>query len=126
MVNIHINDNNNKIRINVPRVNNTVSAESSNPNNNVSSTIGNETFYNGLAKEWAISPDLVQGIDYSSKYYAGQAENAKNSLLNNESFVNVSNSLEDIVAVANDLSNIDILANTIDTYHNILLYEEIE
>jgi len=76
MVNIHVNDNNNQIRINVPGINNTVTTESSNPNNNVSSTIGNETFYNGLAKAWAISPDLVQGIDYSSKYYAGQSANS--------------------------------------------------
>ena len=70
MVNIHVNDNNNQVRINVPGINNTVSTQSSNPNNNVSSTIGNEAFYNGLAKEWAISESLVQGIDYSSKYYA--------------------------------------------------------
>jgi len=74
MVNIHVNDNNNQIRINVPGINNTVSTQSTNPNNNVSSTIGNETFYNGLAKEWAISSNLVQGLDYSSKYYAGKAK----------------------------------------------------
>lgn len=76
MVNIHVNDNSNQIRINVPQTNNSVAAETKSPNNNVSSTIGNETFYNGLAKEWAISPDLVQGIDYSSKYYAAKAKEA--------------------------------------------------
>lgn len=74
MVNIHVNDNNNQVRINVPGINNTVATQLSNPNNNVSSTIGNEAFYNGLAKEWAISESLVQGIDYSSKYYAGKAK----------------------------------------------------
>jgi hypothetical protein len=74
MVNIHVNDNNNQIRINVPGINNTVTTESSNPNNNVSSTIGNETFYNGLAKEWAISENLVQGEDYSAKHYAQLAK----------------------------------------------------
>lgn len=59
MVDIHVNDNTNQIRINV------------NPtSNSVSSVIGNEVFYNGLAKEWAISENLVQGEDYSAKYYA--------------------------------------------------------
>lgn len=63
MVNIHIDDNSEQIRIRVKPT-----------SNSVLSTIGNETFYNGLAKEWAISPDLVQGIDYSSKYYASKAK----------------------------------------------------
>lgn len=63
MVDIHVNDNTNPIRINV------------NPtSNSVSSTIGNEAFYNGLAKEWAISENLVQGEDYSAKHYAQLAK----------------------------------------------------
>lgn len=63
MVDIHVNDNTNQIRINV------------NPtSNSVSSTIGNEAFYNGLAKEWAISENLVQGEDYSAKHYAQLAK----------------------------------------------------
>lgn len=84
MVNIHVNDNNNNnIRINVPGINNTVSTQSSNPNNNVSSTIGNETFYNGLAKEWAISDKLVQGIDYSAKHYAQEAKQDVGQIVSN-------------------------------------------
>jgi hypothetical protein len=63
MVDIHVNDNTNQIRINV------------NPtSNSVSSVIGNEVFYNGLAKEWAISENLVQGEDYSAKHYAQLAK----------------------------------------------------
>lgn len=74
MVNIHVNDNTNKITVNVPKIKSSISTESQAPNNNVSPKIGNETFYNGLAKEWAISDKLVQGIDYSSKYYANQTK----------------------------------------------------
>lgn len=33
-----------------------------------------QSYYDGLAKEWAISDNLVQGIDYSSKYYAGKSK----------------------------------------------------
>lgn len=38
-----------------------------------------QSFYDGLARDWAISDKLVQGIDYSSKYYAGVAQANANS-----------------------------------------------
>lgn len=76
MIDIHVNNNTNKITINVPKINNTVSTDTAETKNNVFPKIGNETFYNGLAKEWAISDKLVQGMDYSSKYYANEAKKA--------------------------------------------------
>lgn len=87
MVNIHVNDNTNPIRINVNPI-----------SNSVSSTIGNEAFYNGLAKEWAISPELVQGEDYSAKYYAGQAKQAEQTAT--EAISNIGTSVEDAAGYA--------------------------
>ena len=79
-----------------------------------------------LAYAWACGNGLIQGIDYSSKHYAQEARNTSDSLLANEDFINVTNHLENITAVSNDLTNIDILAENITTYNNLLLYEEIE
>ncbi len=33
-----------------------------------------QNYYDGLAKQWAISNSMVQGQDYSSKYYAGKSK----------------------------------------------------
>lgn len=68
------------------------------------------TFYK-LAKDWAIKMNgAVEGLDYSSKYYASQAlnsattaVNAKNSILNDAGFIAVSNDLENINTVADNM-----------------------
>lgn len=87
MVDIHVNDKKNQIKINV-----------SPTSNSVSSTIGNETFYNGVAKEWAISENLVQGIDYSAKHYAGQAKQAEQTAT--EAISHIGTSVEEAAGYA--------------------------
>jgi hypothetical protein len=51
---------------------------------NVGVTQDTAQYYSEKAREWAISNRIVDGVDYSSKYYAGKA---------NESAVKVENSL---------------------------------
>lgn len=120
MVNLSSNNSNN---INLSgQTQRNINISTPNTNNVDANTMGNSQ----RARNWAIGQGLIDGEDYSAKTYAGQAKDAKDSLLNNESFVNVSNSLTNIIAVSDDLTNIDTLADNINNYHNLLLYEEIE
>ena len=48
-------------------------------------------YYDGLAKQWAISADKVQGLDYSSKYYA---EKSRESAQNAQAFVEQVNNVK--------------------------------
>ena len=120
MVNLSSNSSNNVRITNSNQRNINVSTNSTNnveANNN-----GNSQ----RARSWAVGQGLIDGEDYSSKTYAQQSKDAKDSLLNNQDFQNVTEHLTDIVAVSNDLENIDTLADNINTYHNLLLYEELE
>lgn len=94
--------------------------------NSTSNVDANNNGNSQRARSWAVGQGLIDGEDYSAKTYAQQSKDAKDSLLNNEDFQNVTEHLTDIVAVSNDLGNIDTLADNINTYHNLLLYEELE
>lgn len=39
-----------------------------------------QNYYDGLAKKWAVSDELVNGEDYSAKYYANEAKQKANSV----------------------------------------------
>ena len=63
------------------KVNITVS--SSGVSSNVNASGDTTLYYSNKAREWAISNRIVDGVDYSSKYYAGKANE---SALNAQSF----------------------------------------
>ena len=78
------------------------------------------SYYYDLAKQWAISPNLVEQLDYSSKYYANlsstsatTAQNAADSILNNAGFIAVSQDLINIDTVATNIANVNTVANNI-------------
>ena len=60
-----------------------VNVSSSGVSSNVSASGDASQYYSEKAKEWAISNRIVDGVDYSSKYYAGSANQ---SALNAQSF----------------------------------------
>lgn len=54
--------------------------------------ISNKTYYEGLAKQWAVSDLIVDGVDYSAKYYANQAKILVKNLQNTaDNVINVKN-----------------------------------
>ena len=54
--------------------------------------ISNKTYYEGLAKQWAVSDSIVGGVDYSAKYYANQAKILAENLQNTaDNVINVKN-----------------------------------
>ena len=65
------------------------------------------SYYYELAKQWAISPDLVEQLDYSSKYYANKSHEYADSILTDTGFIDVVQSLNNINTVAEDLDNIN-------------------
>ena len=60
-----------------------VNVSSSGVSSNVNASGDTTLYYSNKAKEWAISNRIVDGVDYSSKYYAGRANQ---SALNAQSF----------------------------------------
>ena len=60
-----------------------VNVSSSGVSSNVSASGDASQYYSEKAREWAISNRIVDGVDYSSKYYAGSANQ---SALNAQSF----------------------------------------
>ena len=67
------------VDVNPVNKNTTVSVNSSGSVSQIKTTTP-QNYYDGLAKQWAIDEDLVQGIDYSSKHYAQESEkSAKNA-----------------------------------------------
>lgn len=61
--------------VDVSSRNNRINVNVSSAGNKYSVDFGTcQEYYDGAAKEWAISDKLVQGIDYSSKYYAGKSK----------------------------------------------------
>lgn len=86
----------------------------------------NSSYYTLLAREWAISPNLVQNTDYSSKYYANlsgtsatTATNAANSILNNAGFIAVSADLTNIDTVATSISNVNAVASNVTNVNTV-------
>lgn len=76
-----------------------------------------QSYYDGLAKEWAISDNLVQGIDYSSKYYANIAKsNADSSKANLDS---VRDAAEEVIAAKDNALN-DISDAKINTLESLI------
>lgn len=54
--------------------------------------LSNQTYYEGLAKQWAVSDSIVDGVDYSAKYYANQAKILAENLQNTaDNVINVKN-----------------------------------
>lgn len=60
-----------------------VNVSSSGVSSNVNASGDTTLYYSNKAREWAISNRIVDGVDYSSKYYAGRANQ---SALNAQSF----------------------------------------
>lgn len=74
------------------------------------------SYYYELAKQWAISPDLVEQLDYSSKYYANVSKGYKeevDALLSDSGFIAVSQDLANIDTVANSIANVNAVANDV-------------
>lgn len=69
-----------------------------------------QSYYDGLAREWAISPNIVQNEDYSSKYYAGKSKEYADSILQDAGFIAVSQDLTNIDTVANSIANVNTVA----------------
>lgn len=71
------------------------------------------SYYYDLAKQWAISPNLVEQLDYSSKYYANKSKEAADSILTDAGFIAVSQDLTNIDTVATSISNVNAVANDV-------------
>lgn len=119
-----------------------------NNQNIVSSTINTDSapYYSDLAKSWAIKiNNKVDGIDYSSKYYAlmslessNKAISAKDSILNNSDFQSVAEDLshgnniktcsDNILDIQNAKTNAQIASNSaqIATEKALLITETLE
>lgn len=96
---------------------------------NVSSASGKQTaasaesdgssYYSELAKEWAVKMNgTVDGIEYSSKYYAQkalsyaeEAKEAQNTILNDAGFIAVSEDLLGTNSIKTCAENIDLIQN---------------
>lgn len=95
-----------------------VNVSSSGVSSNVNASGDYSYYYSEKAREWAISNRIVDGVDYSSKYYAGRANQ---SALNAQNFAqSAQDSYNDFQqSVDGALSNIDssvqIAITTIDT-----------
>lgn len=74
-----------------------------------------QNYYDGLAKQWAIGEDKIQGLDYSSKYYA---EKSKESALKAQNYVDEVNIIKnETVTEITTLKNetVDSVLNTSNT-----------
>ena len=82
-IDIQVNDNDDTITITADEV-----------TSNVGEVIGGDPYYTDLAKQWAIQMgSMVQGQDYSSKYYATQAKQSEE--IATEAVSNIGTSVED-------------------------------
>ena len=74
---VSVNSKNDKIKVNVSSANNKSNANAQYP----------QTYFDSMSKQWAISDELVNGEDYSSKHYAQEAKKNKESADNILTFV---------------------------------------
>ena len=95
-----------------------VNVSSSGVSSNVNASGDTTMYYSNKAREWAISNRIVDGVDYSSKYYAGRANQ---SALNAQSFAqsaqdsynNFQDSVDGALSTVND--TVQDAITTIDT-----------
>lgn len=104
--------------VDVSSRNNRINVNVSSAGNKYSVDFGTcQEYYDGAAKEWAISDNLVQGIDYSSKYYANIAKsNADSSKANLDS---VRDAAEEVIAAKDNALN-DISDAKINTLESLI------
>ena len=93
------------VQVNSSSVANSINVRSSTSGSVV--TAGTPSYYYVLARDWAVSPNLVENADYSSKYYANKSKEYCFTILNDAGFIAVRDDLTNIDAVAADLTNID-------------------
>lgn len=101
------------------KVNITVS--SSGVSSNVSASGDASHYYSEKAREWAISNRMVDGVDYSSKYYANKSN--QSSLNAQTSEINARNTYTDLQATANQKLE-DLSSNTNIALENIGIAED--
>lgn len=87
---VDINSKTEQVRVNVSSVGN---------KGNVS-FIPTQNYYDGLAKQWAVSDKLVNGEDYSSKHYAGESK--KQADLATEKAMIATNKVDEVVESGNE------------------------
>lgn len=95
-----------------------VNVSSSGVSSNVNASGDTTLYYSNKAREWAISNRIVDGVDYSSKYYAGRANqsalNAQNSAQSaQDSYNNFQDSVDGALSTVNNTAQGAI--TTIDT-----------
>lgn len=56
-------------------------------NNSITYDVSGSVYYVDLARDWAVSSQLVQRTDYSSKYYAGKSKEYSQSALSNKNAI---------------------------------------
>jgi hypothetical protein len=84
--------------------------------NQITATPDSSQYYSNLAKSWAIDENLVQGTDYSSKYYAGKSSE---SAAISESYANAAETTLNNVQVATETSLANIETARVDAVDNI-------
>ena len=70
------------VDVNIQNKTISVNVSSSGVSSNVSASGDTSHYYSEKAREWAISNRIVDGVDYSSKYYAQRASNYKDEAQN--------------------------------------------
>ena len=110
------------VDVNPVNKNTSVSVSSSGSVSQIKTTTP-QNYYDGLAKQWAIDENLVQGIDYSSKHYAQEsAKSAQNAQAYTEQVGNIKNeAVNEINATKNETTGIiqDISNATIQNINEI-------
>lgn len=84
--------------------------------NQITATPDSSQYYSNLAKSWAIDENLVQGTDYSSKYYAGKSSESATIA---ESYANAAEDTFDNVQVATETSLANIETARVEAVDNI-------
>lgn len=84
--------------------------------NQITATPDSSQYYSNLSKSWAIDENLVQGTDYSSKYYAGKSSE---SAAIAESCANAAETTLNNVQVATETSLANIETARVDAVDNI-------
>ena len=84
--------------------------------NQITATPDSSQYYSNLSKSWAIDDNLVQGTDYSSKYYAGKSSESATIA---ESYANAAVDTFNNVQVATETSLANIETARVEAVDNI-------